>query len=96
MKFFLVSILLLANQLLCNSNEFTTDQNDGLLLVISLDGFRHDYLDKYSNKNGFLSNLASKGVRASWSESIFPTNTYTNHWGIVTGVHPEVNGIINK
>lgn len=71
-------------------------KKDSLLLVISLDGFRYDYLDKYSSKNGFLHRLATKGSRASWSEPIFPTNTYPNHWSIVTGLLPEHNGIINN
>ena len=71
-------------------------KSDNFLLVISLDGFRYDYLDKYSRKEGFLNQLANKGVRAAWSESIFPTNTYPNHWSIVTGLYPENTGIINN
>ncbi len=75
----------------------TREQNDRyLLLVISLDGFRHDYLDKYSNQNGFLSKFAQSGFRAAWSESIFPSNTYPNHWSIVTGLYAESHGIINN
>ena len=67
-----------------------------LLLVISLDGFRHDYLDKYSNKNGFLREFAKSGFKAAWSESIFPSNTYPNHYSIVTGLYAESHGVINN
>ncbi len=51
-------------------------------ICIYLDGFRHDYIDRYSNPDGFLRSLCDTGVRAAWSESIFPTNTYPNHWTI--------------
>lgn len=71
-----------------------TDEN--FVLVISLDGFRYDYLDKYSNKNGFLRKLAASGSRACWSDSVFPTNTYPNHWSIVTGLFPQNSGVINN
>ena len=54
-----------------------------LLLVISLDGFRDDYLDRYSDDYGFLKRFARTGFKASWSESIFPANTYPNHWRLV-------------
>ena len=67
-----------------------------LLLVISLDGFRDDYLDRYSNDNGFLKRFSQTGFKAAWSESIFPANTYPNHWSIVTGLYPESHGIINN
>ncbi len=88
-------ILILANFFIpLTSNEI--DQNDRLLLVISLDGFRYDYLDFYADKNGFLNNLAKEGVRACWSESIYPTQTYPNHWSIATGLYPEIHGIINN
>ncbi len=59
------------------------------------DGFRYDYIDRYSNPSGFLRTLSEDGVRGK-SESIFPTNTYPNHWTIVTGVHPESHGILNN
>jgi ectonucleotide pyrophosphatase/phosphodiesterase family protein 5 len=71
-------------------------QDNYLLLVISLDGFRHDYLDIHSNKNGFLKKFSETGYRAGWSESIFPSNTYPNHWSIATGLYAESHGIINN
>ena len=67
-----------------------------LLLVISLDGFRYDYLDNYSNENGFLKKFSKSGFKAAWSVSIFPSNTYPNHWSIVSGMYAESHGIINN
>ena len=78
-----------------NSIEATVNDNY-LLLVISLDGFRYDYLDRYSNKNGFLVKFANEGFRALYSESIFPSNTYPNHYTMVTGLTAEDHGILNN
>ena len=76
--------------------DATKQPDKNFLLVISLDGFRYDYLDKYSNKNGFLRKIAATGSRACWSESVFPSNTYPNHWSIVTGLFPGNHGVTNN
>ncbi len=62
---YLLFIVLLVEKTLCEKEDF--------LLVISLDGFRHDYLDNYSTKNGFLHKVATSGARACWSDSVFPS-----------------------
>lgn len=72
----------------CLSNKKPT------VILISLDGFRYDYLDKYAAKN--LSQLTLEGVRAKWMTSVFPTLTFPNHYAIVTGLYPENSGIVNN
>lgn len=62
------------------------------VILISIDGFRYDYLEKYKPKN--LSKLAKKGVRAKWMIPSFPTKTFPNHYTIATGLYPENHGII--
>ena len=47
------------------------------VILISLDGFRWDYLDKYQPPA--LSALAHGGVRAKWMTPSFPTKTFPNH-----------------
>ena len=42
------------------------------VILISLDGFRYDYLDKYQPPT--LNALAKDGVRAKWMIPSFPTN----------------------
>ncbi|MDQ3062324.1 MAG: ectonucleotide pyrophosphatase/phosphodiesterase [Acidobacteriota bacterium] len=64
------------------------------VILISLDGFRHDYLDKYQPKT--LNELARKGVRAKWLIPVFPTKTFPNHYTIATGLYPEHHGIIEN
>ena len=47
------------------------------VILISLDGFRYDYLDKYEPPT--LNKLAKEGVRAKWMTPSFPTKTFPNH-----------------
>lgn len=62
------------------------------VVLISIDGFRADYLDLYRPKN--LLQLASKGVRAQWMTPSFPTKTFPNHYTIATGLFPANHGIV--
>jgi predicted AlkP superfamily pyrophosphatase or phosphodiesterase len=64
------------------------------VILISLDGFRYDYLDKFQPKT--LNELAKKGVRAKWLIPSFPTKTFPNHYTIATGLYPEHHGIIEN
>ena len=64
------------------------------VILISLDGFRYDYLDKYQPK--FLNELAKNGVRAKWMIPSFPTKTFPNHYTIATGLYPAHHGIVEN
>lgn len=64
------------------------------VILISLDGFRYDYLDRY--KPRVLNELARTGVRAKWMIPSFPTKTFPNHYTIVTGLYPEHHGIVEN
>src|SRR6185436_14280801 len=64
------------------------------VMLISLDGFRYDYLDKYSPPT--LMRLAKEGVRAKWMIPSFPTKTFPNHHTIATGLYPEHHGIVEN
>lgn len=64
------------------------------VILISLDGFRYDYLDKYHPPN--LTALAKTGVRAKWMIPSFPTKTFPNHYTIATGLYPENHGIVEN
>jgi predicted AlkP superfamily pyrophosphatase or phosphodiesterase len=65
-----------------------------ILILISLDGFRWDYLQKYQAPN--LSKLAAQGVHAEWLIPMFPTMTFPNHHTIVTGLRPARHGVIHN
>ena len=62
------------------------------LILISIDGFRYDYLDKYTPPN--LQRLAATGVRAEALVPSFPTFTFPNHYTIVTGLYPAHHGMV--
>lgn len=64
------------------------------VILISLDGFRWDYLDKY--RPPVLGMLAKDGVRAKWMIPSFPTKTFPNHYTIVTGLYPQNHGIVEN
>ncbi|QXD16548.1 ectonucleotide pyrophosphatase/phosphodiesterase [Rhodocaloribacter litoris] len=63
------------------------------LLLISLDGFRYDYLERYDAPT--LRRLAREGVHAADGMQVaFPTKTFPNHYTTVTGLYPEHHGIV--
>uniref|UniRef100_A0A1I8HTZ1 Ectonucleotide pyrophosphatase/phosphodiesterase family member 5 n=2 Tax=Macrostomum lignano TaxID=282301 RepID=A0A1I8HTZ1_9PLAT len=66
------------------------------LLLVSLDGFRHDYLTIYANQSRFLRQMASEGVFVRSMQTEFVTKTFPNHWVIATGLHQESNGIVSN
>ena len=62
------------------------------VVMVSIDGFRADYLDRYSPN--YLTKLALDGVRADWMYPSFPSSTFPNHYTLVTGLVPSHHGII--
>lgn len=64
------------------------------VILISLDGFRYDYIDRY--KPPTLNKLAASGVRAKWMIPSFPTKTFPNHYTVVTGLYPANHGIVDN
>ncbi len=62
------------------------------LLLISIDGFRHDYLDKTTTPA--FDSLVKKGSLASYVTPIFPSKTFPTHYSIVTGLYAENTGVI--
>ncbi len=62
------------------------------LLLISLDGFRWDYLNRGLTPN--MNSMAGQGTRALSLQPVFPSKTFPNHYSIVTGMYPEHHGII--
>ena len=65
-----------------------------IVILVSIDGFRWDYLDRF--KPPALSALAAAGVRAEGLIPQFPSKTYPNHYSIVTGMRPAHHGILSN
>lgn len=86
-----VCILFLAAA--CASTS-STPPAPGLVVLVSIDGFRPDYLQRGVSPT--LSKLAAEGVRAESMRPSFPSLTFPNHYTLVTGLRPDRNGIVNN
>ncbi len=64
------------------------------VVMLSLDGFRADYPEKYQAKN--LLSIAKKGVRVKRMIPSNPTKTFPNHYTLVTGLYPDHHGLIGN
>ncbi len=62
------------------------------LILISIDGFRHDYQANYPTPA--LDRIAANGVRADSMQPVWPTLTFPNHYSIATGLYPIDHGIV--
>ncbi|CAN9498097.1 unnamed protein product [Ophioblennius macclurei] len=62
------------------------------LLLVSFDGFRADYLQRFLMPN--LKSLYSEGVLVEHITNVFITKTFPNHYSLVTGLYAESHGIL--
>jgi len=68
----------------------------GPLLLVSMDGFRWDYCDLHPDETPNLRRLRREGVSARGLIPVFPSNTFPNHYSLVTGLYPVEHGMINN
>lgn len=66
-------------------------QGHGYVMMVSLDGFRADYLRPDDAPN--LSRMAAEGARARSMVPVFPSKTFPNHYSLVTGLYVAHHGI---
>lgn len=64
-----------------------------ILILISFDGFRHDYLSPTLTPNLFY---LSKQATVGHMESLFITKTFPNHFSMATGLYEDEHEIINN
>lgn len=67
-------------------------QDKPYVLLVSIDGFNWDYMDKYPTPN--LDRLAATGSKAERLVPVYPTLTFPNHYSIATGLYPAHHGIV--
>ena len=92
MKKLLILILLLVFGL--QFFAFSQDKKEPVVILISLDGFRYDYVERFQPEN--LSRFISSGTAAKSLIPSFPTKTFPNHYTIATGMRPEHHGIVDN
>ncbi|MFT6268505.1 MAG: putative AlkP superfamily pyrophosphatase or phosphodiesterase [Alphaproteobacteria bacterium] len=73
-------------------NDSTGKQAAPPLLLISIDGVRHDYLEKTELPN--FARLARGGLRADSLQHVFPTKTFVTHYSLVTGLYADGTGVV--
>ncbi len=64
------------------------------LILISIDGFRAEYLERGLTPT--LDALAGAGARAEAMRPSFPVNTFPNHYTLVTGLRPDRHGLTDN
>ncbi|TZG00147.1 alkaline phosphatase family protein (plasmid) [Chryseobacterium panacisoli] len=72
----------------------TEAQSKPYVIMISTDGFRYDYAQKYNAEN--LLKLANGGVKAEAMIPSYPSITFPNHWSLITGLYPSHHGLIDN
>ncbi|GFO16410.1 ectonucleotide pyrophosphatase/phosphodiesterase family member 5 [Plakobranchus ocellatus] len=63
------------------------------VILVSMDGFRHDYLSKVNNTPNF-DMMLREGVTMPWIRNTFTTLTFPCHFTMVTGLYEESHGIV--
>ena len=87
-KFSKVAALLLGSLLVASAAERP------ILILVSIDGWRWDYLDRF--KPPTLSALGARGVVSDGLIPTFPSKTFPNHYTLVTGLYPGRHGIVSN
>src|SRR5688572_1036656 len=64
------------------------------VVLVSLDGLRPDYLDRYAAPN--LRRMAVRGVRAERMIPVFPSKTFPAHYTMATGLYADRHGIVGN
>ena len=93
MKDLLICLYIICTNVLVYSESFLKKEQQTIVLI-SFDGFRHDYIEKYDLQN--FKKLSQNGVKASELEPTFVTKTFPNHFTIVTGLYEETHGIVSN
>jgi alkaline phosphatase D len=76
-----------------NPPNATAQQSRPYVVLVSLDGFRYDYVKKYSAPN--IAAMATRGASApDGMIPSYPSTTFPNHLALITGLYPEHHGIV--
>jgi predicted AlkP superfamily pyrophosphatase or phosphodiesterase len=85
-------VIILVTVSFCNKGLAQSDVP--YVILVSFDGFRHDYVEKYNlpNFNAFI----QKGTQAEGIIPCFPSLTFPNHYSLVTGLYPGHHGLVDN
>lgn len=77
-----------------NLNNSPEAMNKPYVVMVSIDGYRHDYNGVFNPPN--LNTIEHEGVSAKALQSIYPSKTFPNHLALVTGVYADKHGIVSN
>ncbi|WP_435353780.1 ectonucleotide pyrophosphatase/phosphodiesterase [Emticicia sp. SJ17W-69] len=89
-KLFYIFILFFINV----SSFAQNNEKTPYVVMVSFDGFRHDYVEKYNAKN--IKKFIKKGAAAEMMQPSFPSKTFPNHYTLVTGLYPGHHGLVDN
>ena len=89
MRLYLIALFVLSL-----STASLAQEKEPIVLLISLDGFRHDYVARFQPPN--LSQFITEGSAAKGLIPSFPSKTFPNHYTIATGMLPEHHGLVDN
>jgi predicted AlkP superfamily pyrophosphatase or phosphodiesterase len=81
-------------RIVADRQNSTAQQQKPYVILISADGFRHDYMKKYQPEH--LLKLSAAGVQAESMIPSYPSLTFPNHYTLVTGLYPAHHGLVNN
>ncbi|HEY0653195.1 MAG TPA: ectonucleotide pyrophosphatase/phosphodiesterase [Chryseosolibacter sp.] len=67
---------------------------DQYVLLVSFDGFRYDYAERFNLPN--FKKFIREGAAADGLIPSFPSKTFPNHYTIVTGLYPGNHGLVDN
>jgi len=90
--FIWISLFILTS---CKNNALVNKPSEKqYVLLVSFDGFRNDYPEKFS-----LPNFQQLKQKSSYSKGLipsFPSKTFPNHYTIITGMYPGSHGLVDN
>jgi len=92
LKFIILFIIIWSCDLF--EDDKTTEISPAPIILISMDGFRWDYMERTDTPN--MDYLASEGILAEAMIPVYPSFTFPNHLSIITGCYPVNHGIISN
>ncbi|XP_049287640.1 bis(5'-adenosyl)-triphosphatase ENPP4-like [Anopheles funestus] len=89
----LVLLLLLPGKASSDGSDTSSGRATApVLIVVSYDGFRTEYLQR--NSSAYINEIRRNGTTSAFLRNVFPTKTFPNHHSIATGVYPNVHGVL--
>lgn len=79
-------------QVIWGRENSTKQQAKPYVILISVDGMRYDYAEKYKARH--LLALSAGGIKAKAMLPSYPSITFPNHYTLITGLYPAHTGLV--